>query len=91
MVYAVSYDLIKNKNYSALIEEIKRTNWAHILESTWAVETSESVEQLFTRLSATTDSDDRVFIVRLERNFTWWSKNLPKDVLEWIRAVRERA
>lgn len=68
-VYQVSYDLNKsNKNYNGLYEELKKTSWAHILDSTWLISTSEDATQLRDRLKTQIDSNDTLFVSRVYKD-----------------------
>ena len=83
-VFTVSYDLNKSgQNYEALWAELKRTQYNHILDSTWLISTTETVEQISDRLRKHMDQNDHVIISRLNAGqYNGW---MPKDVWEWIR------
>lgn len=83
-VYCVSYDLNKSgKNYEGLYEELKKTAWAHVLGSTWLVSTSESVVQLRDRLRTRMDSDDSIFISKVNRGeYEGW---LAQTFWDWLK------
>lgn len=70
--YIISYDLRGDRDYDALYKAIKSyPQWAHITESTWAVETETTAVQVRDRLSATMDDDDRVFVVKSGTEAAW--------------------
>lgn len=92
MVYLVQYDLIRpEKDYDAVIEEIKKSpSWAAVLKSMWAVSTNESLGQLYERVAAKVDGNDRLFVVQLSRNFAAKWQGLPKDVSEWLKTASQQ-
>lgn len=87
MVYLVTYDLRKKgKDYIGLIEQLKNSpGWAHYLQSTWLIYTSESIEDLYKRLSAHLDEKDSILITEFKGAYYG---SLPKKAWEWIKKVR---
>lgn len=83
MVFNVSYDLRKpGKDYTDLIAEIKRSDgWAHPLESTWLISTSETADQLYVRLRQRMDANDYILVMRVTQPSNGW---LPQDQWNWI-------
>jgi hypothetical protein len=84
-VYIISYDLKKpGQDYAALYEELKKTTWWHYLESTWLLNTPESIDNLRKRLFAMMDQNDSLFIIELsaKNNYTGW---LPQKAWDWIK------
>jgi hypothetical protein len=70
--YIVSYDLVKQRDYTSLIAEIKKYGtWAHIHESVWAVVTEMSAVEVREDLKRHMDSDDRIFVVRSGTEAAW--------------------
>lgn len=70
--YIISYDLRKQKDYQKLIDEIKKyTKWAKILESTWAVVTISSAEEIGKHLKNYMDQDDGLFIMKSGKEAAW--------------------
>lgn len=84
-VYCVSYDLNKQgQNYNALYDELKKTDCLHILGSTWLVSSNESANQLSSRLQKVMDTNDRLFVSRVNQwQYDGW---LPKTFWEWVDA-----
>ena len=82
-VFCVSYDLNKaGQNYEALWAELKRTQYNHILDSTWLVSTTESVNQLRDRLRKHVDQNDHIFISKVNAGqYDGW---MPQTVWDWI-------
>ncbi len=83
-VYCLSYDLrAPGKDYAGLIEELKKSpNWWHYLESTWLIYTSESAQQLFSRISGHLDTNDRMLIIKVSPDYSGW---LTEEAWQWIK------
>ncbi len=81
--YIITYDLrAPGRNYDALFERIKSYGtWAHILESSWAVVTTQSAVQVRDYLAAVMDSNDGIFVGAL--GATAW-KGIDPKVSEWL-------
>lgn len=85
MKYIVSYELKDpSRNYQGLIEEIKNSpGWAMITESSFIVDTQETAVSLRNRLNGKIDSNDIVYVCRLDREAAWYG--LSEDVSNWIK------
>lgn len=82
-VFTVSYDLNKQgQNYEALWAELKRTQYNHILDSTWLISTSETPRQISDRLQKHIDQNDHIIISKINAGeYAGW---MPKNVWTWI-------
>lgn len=82
-VYCVSYDLNKaGQNYNALYEELKKAGtWWHYLDSTWLIDTSLTAQSLSDRLLKHIDSNDRLLVIKVTRDYQGY---LPKEAWDWI-------
>lgn len=82
-VYCVSYDLNKSgQNYSGLYAELEASpSWWHFLDSTWLISTSETADQLSARLLKKLDTNDRVLVIKVTRDYAGW---LTEDAWNWI-------
>lgn len=81
--YIISYDLRKRRDYESLFEGIRSYGtWAHILESTWAIVTSQSAVQVRDYLASKMDNDDGLFVVR-SGGEAGWRNVLCKN--EWLK------
>ncbi len=70
--YIISYDLRKKRDYESLYDAIKSYgNWAHILESVWAVVTEKSAKQVRDHLLSCMDNDDGLFVVKSGTEAAW--------------------
>jgi len=85
MIYLITYDLKKpGKDYTSLHNTIKTApKWWHHLDSTWLIQTNETVEYWSDKIRRITDSNDNFLIVDITRQKRQgW---LPKKAWEWIR------
>lgn len=82
-IYSICYDLNKTgQNYTSLINEIKKSSdFRKPMESYWLVKTNESADQLYNRLAKFIDSNDRLIVTQVTRQYSGW---LAKDVCDWL-------
>lgn len=84
-LYCIMYDLIKEKDYSTLIDEIKRfPSWWHQTGSVWFVVSSETSVQIRDKLRPYIDVDDKIFVIRVYCN-NWAGYGFSKEEYDWIR------
>ena len=83
-VYNVSYDLKKQgQDYNGLIKELKNSpEYWHYLGSTWLISTTETADQLWSRLAKHIDGNDYALIMHVTRDYSGW---LPQDAWTWIQ------
>ncbi len=87
--YIISYDLRFGGNYTSIHNAIKAYGtWAKITESTWAVVTNQSSEQVRDNLLGYMDNNDRLFVIksggeaawmRVNCNYEWLQKHIPNN------------
>lgn len=83
--FIVSYDLISDKDYSKLYEAIRNYGYfAHVLESVWIVNSSDSSATIRDNLSSYMDSDDKLFVAKLSGESAW--RNLSTEISDWIKS-----
>ncbi|MDD2285736.1 MAG: hypothetical protein PHQ11_10105 [Paludibacter sp.] len=84
MLYEISYDLTTpGKDYNGLYNAIKSFgSWAHALESSWIVQTNLSASDIYNKLSHSLDKNDRIFIVEIKLNNSYWFLN--EKVADWL-------
>ena len=81
-VLLVTYDLDKpGQDYSDVLKEIKRFSWARLSESSYAVATDLTPNQLYDRLAPYIDANDTLYVVVLHRPYYGQG---PKEVNEWL-------
>ncbi len=71
--YIINYDLRQPlRNYDKLYEAIKSYGyWAQVLESTWAVVTSQTSADVYNALARHMDDNDGLFVVNWGGQATW--------------------
>jgi len=90
MLYLVQYDLSREKDYESLIAEIKKSpGWAHLLLSSWGVDTGESAQTLFNRIHAKMDKDDTLLVTQLIKGFAW-SACLEPNLVQWFKEAAQK-
>jgi len=89
-VYQISYDLRNQRNYPALYEKIKSYGtYAHALESSWVIVTSQSAEQVRDSILSVMDSNDELLVTRLQGEAAW--QNLTSELTHWLKSELNRA
>ena len=87
MVYNVSYDLCepgqKYKKLHELIVKISNNRWAHILDSTYIIQSSSSSEQIYKYLSSALDKNDKIFISEVLNYYGY----LESEHIEYIKGL----
>lgn len=83
MALLITYDLNKETTRPPIVKKIKELcpAWAKLSESSYAVETSHTPENLFSALKSLIDSNDNLYIITLKKPWTGFG---PKDVNEWL-------
>ncbi|MBN4054019.1 hypothetical protein JYT97_03945 [Haliea sp. AH-315-K21] len=83
-VYQINYDLRKQRDYAALYERIKAYGtWCHPLESTWVIASQQTAEQVRNNLVQVMDSDDGLFVTRLQGEAAW--RGLDDSSSKWLQ------
>ncbi|WP_335987108.1 hypothetical protein [Acinetobacter bereziniae] len=84
--YLVTYDLIKDKDYTKLIDAIKSiaNGYAKPLLSTWIIGHQGSSKDIVNALVPYMDKDDKLFVT-LVTNDTSWTKTLGEKNREWLK------
>ncbi|WP_156942309.1 hypothetical protein [Hyphomonas adhaerens] len=80
-IYIVAYDLNNEVQRPNIIQEIDKTNWARLSESSYAIETSETVSQVHARFRKYLDDDDQFYVITLSRP---WTGQGPRNVNQWL-------
>jgi hypothetical protein len=74
--YFVSYDLhAPDKNYDAVIAAIKSFgSWAKVHKSFWYVNTSKSLDEVYSRVRAAMDNNDSLMVIDIaNKNAKWFN------------------
>lgn len=81
--YIISYDLRFGGNYTTLHNVIKSyVTWAKITESTWAVVSIQSAEQIRDNLLGYMDNKDRLFVIKSGGEAAWMRVMCTNDWLQ---------
>ncbi|WP_339701688.1 CRISPR-associated protein Cas2 [uncultured Roseivirga sp.] len=81
--YIINYDLRNSRDYNGLYEAIKSYGtYAKVLESCWAIVTTQSATQVRDFLLRSMDSDDGIFVVKSGGEAAW-QRVLCTD--EWLK------
>lgn len=63
-LYFISYDLIKNRDYDKIINELERLGAIRVLESVWAFKyNANSSVEIRDHLKSFIDHDDRLLVI----------------------------
>ncbi len=74
-VYLISYDLIREKDYSRLHDKIRSLSgtWCKPLESTWLIVTNKlSSSEICDQLLTAVDDDDKLLVCKIEAGDSAW-------------------
>lgn len=81
-VYLVTYDLHNpGANYTEILEEIKKTGWAMLSESCYAISTDETADAAYRRIHVKADDNDTMYVIALKEP---WTGRGPVEVNDWL-------
>jgi hypothetical protein len=82
-ILLITYDLHKpGQDYTDLLAKIKSGgNWARLSESSYAVRTAYSPEQVYNQLKPYLDANDNLYVITLTRPYYGQG---PTDVNSWL-------
>src|SRR5262249_24220876 len=91
-LFNVSYDLIKDKDYSKVADGIDKLcpKWSRPLQSTWLVEHDGTSLELAKAVLQYMDGDDRILVTGVTKGTISW-RGIPAKVIEWINNLARRA
>jgi hypothetical protein len=82
-ILLITYDLNRpGQTYDQLLTFIKQHAWAKLSESSYAIQTSEAPQAIFTQISNLIDPNDNLYIVTLSSPY--WGRG-PQSVNDWLR------
>lgn len=83
-VFIISYDLNRpGQNYPDLYDKIKSLgSWAHILDSTWLIDTNKTAKEVFDSISPCLDSTDKIIVIEAKNH---WHAILTEEIYTWLR------
>jgi hypothetical protein len=84
-VYLITYDLNRETTRPPIVDRIKAYgDWAMLSESSYAISTNQTAEQVYANLQALLDQNDQIYIITLKK--PWYGYG-PKQVNEWLDNV----
>ena len=86
-VHLITYDLNKETTRPRIVDEVKKSSWAKLSESSYAIDSNETSDQVFSRFKKFIDDNDRLYVIGLHAP---WSGFGPKDVNEWLDSQLRR-
>lgn len=88
MIYLVSYNPTdKDAQIVAAIQSTPTLSWWHFLDNTWMVSTTETIQQLYSRLEAALPTT--VLLIEIAPTATYWGR-LPTQAWAWIKEQRKQ-
>jgi len=82
ITYIVTYDLNKETKRPPIVKEIKDLgNWAKLSESSYAISTSLSAQQVYEKLKHLIDNNDNLYVITLKNPYSGFGK---KEVNDWL-------
>ena len=91
MIHVITYDLHQpGRDYPKIEAAIQRNadSWRHPQGSVWLVDSLLDPQQWYQILHNAGDSNDSYLIMRLQGN--WWSQNLDKGTIDWLKSTQRR-
>lgn len=89
MIYLVSYDLNRRKDYTRLIARIKQYTHAQVLYSQWLIQTNLTPKQLGDDLVGHMDADDGILVSEMIDTAAWKNLMITQATMQqWINAAR---
>lgn len=80
--YLITYDLNNETTRPNILGTIKSYNWARLSESSYAIETAQSVETVYVNLSRHLDTNDFCYVISLVRPYKGFGLNAVNEWLE---------
>ena len=81
-VCLVTYDMnVPGNDYEGLLKTIKNYAWARLSESSYAIETYETPQQVFDKLRPLLDQHNNLYVINLKKHFVGYG---PQDVNDWL-------
>lgn len=81
-VLLVTYDLNKpGQDYSDFHKTIKKNSWAKLSESSYAIETIDAPQAVYSALKPYMDKNDNVYVINLRSPYFGQG---PQDVNDWL-------
>ena len=83
--YIIGYDLRKERDYDSLYQAIRSYGtYVHLLESQWAIVTSQSALEVRNYLLGYIDNNDGLFVAKLTEEAAWHNLLSGKEGHKWL-------
>ncbi len=79
----VAYDLNREVIRPKITHEVKKTTWAKLSESSYAIVTSETAQDVFDRFKPLLDENDNLYVIPVTKPFAGYG---PRPVIEWLES-----
>lgn len=81
-VLLVTYDLNSpGQKHAKMLKKIKEYPWARLSESSYAISTSQSVDQVYETMKTLADDNDNLYVITLHRPYKGYG---PKGANKWL-------
>ena len=81
----ITYDLNSpGQNHKEVLEKIKTYPWVKLSESSYAIKTNETPQDVYSLFQSLLDSNDNLLIITLTN--PWYGK-ASQEVLNWLKSV----
>lgn len=81
--YIITYDLsAPERHYKRLSDYLKTYPFAHVVESTWVIQTAKSAKTVRDEIRSIVDRDDKVLVIQTTREAAWIG--LSGNIGEWL-------
>lgn len=80
-VYVLTYNIGNTSIQSGIAEEVDRTPWARISETSYAIKTDESPSDIYSRFSEYLDETDSFYVFMIETSYCGQGS---QDVEDWL-------
>jgi len=82
-VYLVTYDLNKEKVRPPIVEKIREFSYARLSESSYAIRTDLSVDQVYAIFDKFKDGNDSLYVITLSQPYRGFGDEIVND---WIQS-----
>ena len=81
-VYIVTYDLNKETKRPNIVDEVKKKPWAMLSESSYAIDTTETPQQVYNRFTKYLDANDALLVISLRQPYYGQTSD---EVHAWLK------
>jgi hypothetical protein len=85
MLYVVSYDQHRDRDYTPVSTALKRLGAVSVLESVWLVDSNLTAAALRETLQTATRNEDSLLIIQVFTNSSWAAFKPHAGSLDWLK------